>query len=334
MRTLLQAKKRHSTELQRRGRSTEMEQKTKPTAGANKASTEMDILGLYLSRARRHRILSRQEEAALSARIRQGDEAAWEELVWCNLRLVISIARRYVGRGLEFVDLVQEGNLGLMRAARGFDAAFGTKFSTYATWWIKQAIGRAISNKASFIRLPIHAADEERIVNGARNRLQAATDREPSIEELSEFVGRSEREITETLTARKTVVSYDAPVGSEEGFLSELLADEAAEAEGEELFMGKALKGSVHDLLAQLPERERYVVERRYGFDEGKGATLGEIGQEAGVTRERVRQIQNCALRKLRSLALEAELESFLEQSLTPCRTPWDNPRRNFPTNQ
>src|SRR5215217_4481409 len=148
MRTLLQAKKRHSTELQRRGRSTEIEQKTKPTAGANKASTEMDILGLYLSRARRHRILSRQEEAALSARIRQGDEAAWEELVWCNLRLVISIARRYVGRGLEFVDLVQEGNLGLMRAARGFDAAFGTKFSTYATWWIKQAIGRAISNKA------------------------------------------------------------------------------------------------------------------------------------------------------------------------------------------
>jgi RNA polymerase primary sigma factor len=299
-----------------------MEQRTKPTAGASKAGAEADILGLYLSRARRHRILSRQEEAVLSTRIPQGDEAAWEELVECNLRLVVSIARRHVGRGLEFVDLVQEGNLGLMRAARGFDATFGTKFSTYATWWIKQAIGRAISNKASFIKLPAHVADEERIVNGARNRLQAATGREPSLEELSEFVGKSEREVMETLTARKTVVSYDAPVGSEEDSLSELLADEAAEAEGEKLFMGESLKGSMHGLLTRLPERERYVVERRYGFDGGKGATLGEIGQEAGVTRERVRQIQNCALRKLRSLALEAELESFLEQSLSSRRNP------------
>src|ERR671933_2057023 len=154
-----------------------------------------DILGLYLSRARRHRILSREEEAALSARIREGDETAWEELVSCNLRLVVSIARRYVGQGLEFADLIQEGNLGLMRAAWGFDAAFGTKFSTYATWWIKQSIGRAISNKASFVRLPVHAADEERVVNGARNHLQAATGREPSIEELSEFVGKSTREV-------------------------------------------------------------------------------------------------------------------------------------------
>jgi RNA polymerase primary sigma factor len=299
-----------------------MEQKTERTAGSNQAGAGPDILGLYLSRARRHRILSRQEEATLSVRIREGDQAAWEELVGCNLRLVVSIARRYVGQGLELVDLIQEGNLGLMRAARGFDAAFGTKFSTYATWWIKQAIGRAISNKASFIRLPVHVANEERVVSGARGRLQAATGREPSVEELSEFVGKSAREVTEAFTARKTVVSYDVSMGSEEdGPLSELLADEA-EPDAEELVMGDALKDSVHDLLEALSERERYVVERRYGLDGGGCATLGEIGQETGVTRERVRQIQKAALRKLRSLALQGELESFFEpSSCSPRRT-------------
>src|SRR5215216_1437939 len=151
-------------------------------------SGEQEILGLYLACARQHRILSRSEEAALSARIQKGDEAAWEELVQCNLRLVISIARGYTGRGLEFTDLIQEGNLGLMRAARGFDATFGTKFSTYATWWIRQAIARAISNKASLVRIPVHAADEERLVNGARDRLRAVIGREPSVEELSGFV--------------------------------------------------------------------------------------------------------------------------------------------------
>src|SRR5919202_3408346 len=276
-----------------------------------------DILGLYLSRARRHRILSREEEAALSARIQEGDETAWEELVECNLKLVISIARRYVRQGLEFADLIQEGNLGLMRAARSFDAAFGTKFSTYATWWIKQSIGRGISNKSSLIRIPVHAADQERVVNGARNRLQATTGREPSIEELSELTGKSAQEVTGTLTMRKAVVSYDVPIGSEEdGPLSSLIADES-DTDTESLFMEDALRDSVHNLLAELPERERYVVERRYGLDGGRCATLGEIGEEIGVTRERARQIQNFVLRRLRSLALEDELGSFLEPSLS-----------------
>ena len=131
-----------------------------------------DVLRPYLLRARQHRILSREEEVVLSARIQEGDETAWEELVQCNLKLVVSIARQYIGRGLDFADLIQEGNLGLMRAARGFDATFGTKFSTYATWWIRQAIARAISNKASLVRLPVHAANEERLVNGARGNPQ------------------------------------------------------------------------------------------------------------------------------------------------------------------
>jgi RNA polymerase primary sigma factor len=294
-----------------------MKQRAKREPIIKETGQRSDILGLYLSRARRHRILSREEEAALSARIQEGDETAWEELVECNLKLVISIARRYVGQGLEFADLIQEGNLGLMRAAQSFDAAFGTKFSTYATWWIKQSIGRGISNKSSLIRIPVHAADQERIVNGARNHLQATTGREPSIEELSELTGKSAQEVTGTLTMRKSVVSYDVPVGSEEdGSLSDLIADEA-DADTENLFMEDVLKDSVHNLLAELSERERYVVERRYGLDGGRCATLGEIGEEIGVTRERARQIQNFAFRRLRSLALEDELESFLKMSLS-----------------
>jgi RNA polymerase primary sigma factor len=295
-----------------------MEQTIERISGSNKTNGSSDILGLYLSRARRHKILSRREEAALAVRIQEGDETAWEELVQCNLRLVVSIARRYIGRGLDLADLIQEGNLGLMRAARGFDAAFGNKFSTYATWWIKQSIGRALSNKASLIRVPIHAANQERSLKAARSHLQTTTGREPSIEELSEFVGKSEQEVTSVLTARKAVVSYDIPVGSEEdGSLCELLADES-ETNTEELFMEDTLKDSVHDLLETLTERERRVLVRRYGLDGGRCATLEEISEEVGVTRERVRQIQSTALRKLRSRAIEAELESFLETSYSP----------------
>jgi RNA polymerase primary sigma factor len=295
-----------------------MEHRIERATVSRKTDKGTGALGLYLSRSRRHRLLSRREEATLSARIREGDEAAWEELVRCNLRLVVSVARRYTGRGLDFADLVQEGNLGLMRAARGFDADFGTKFSTYATWWIKQSITRAISNKAALIRVPIHAASEERTVNSVRNHLQATTGREPSVEELSEFVGKSAREVANALAVRKTVVSYDVAVGAEEdSSLSDLLADET-EADTEDLFLEDALKDSVRGLLEILSERERRVVERRYGLDGGKCATLMEIGKEIGVTRERVRQIQSVAFRKLRSHALEAELESFLEPSLSP----------------
>ena len=290
-----------------------MEREIERTSGGSEAVRRPDALGLGPSQAWQHRLLSRQEEAALAERIGRGDQDAWQDLVRHNLRLVVSIARRYSGQGLEFSDLVQEGNLGLMRAARGFDPSFGTKFSTYATWWIKQAMGRAVSNKASFVRLPVHAADQERLLNGARERLQAAMGREPTVEELSGHVGKSPREVREILGARKSVVSYDAPVGAgEEGTLSELLADEG-ESNAEELYMEDALKDSVHALLAKLSGRERRVVELRYGLDGGgRCATLGEVGEDIGVTRERVRQIQNTALRKLRAAALGAELESYL----------------------
>ena len=279
-----------------------------------------DILGLYMAQARRHRLLRREEEVALAARIQAGDEAAYDELVRCNLRLVVSIARGYAGRGLEYADLIQEGNLGLMRAARGFDTKFGTKFSTYATWWIKQSMGRAISNKAVPIRLPVHAAEEERTVNGARKHLRSTTGREPTLEELAVYTGKSMGWVTNALTARKTVVSYDVPIGlDDDGSLSDLLADEV-ETGAEDLFAEGALKGHVRALLEGLPERERYLVERRYGLGKarGEGATLEEIGRELGVTRERARQIQATALRRLRARALEEHLDSFLELSCTP----------------
>ncbi len=288
----------------------------RPVSG--KAEAGPEAVNVYMLRARRHRLLSRRDEAALCARIREGDEEAWRELVRCNLRLVVSVARGYAGRGLELADLIQEGNLGLMRAARGFDADFGTKFSTYAMWWIKQSITRALGNKASTIRIPIHAAEQERAVHGARNHLQAVTGRDPSIEELSEYIGKSLEEVTGTLNIRKTVVSYDVPVGSgNESSLSDLLADETDEGT-EETFMESALQEHVRGLLESLPERERYVVERRYGLDGNECATLEEIGAGINVTRERVRQIQASALRKLRAFAREAELDSFLEPCVRP----------------
>jgi RNA polymerase primary sigma factor len=280
----------------------------------SKGEKRSDIVRLYLWTARRHRLLSREEESKLSTRIREGDETAWKELVQCNLKLVISVARQYVGQGLEFADLIQEGNLGLIRAAWDFDSSFGTKFSTYATWGIKQSIGRALSHKASSIRIPGPVADKERAVSGARKSLQATTGREPSVEELSKFLCKSPEEIMDTLTVRKTVVSYDVPVGEDDGSLADYLTDEI-ETDAEDLFLEDALKDSVRGLLRNLPERERYVIERRYGFDSDRGATLGEIGQEIGVTRERIRQIQKAALRKLHSHALEAKLESFLKLS-------------------
>ena len=299
-----------------------VEQKIEKVEKASNHSEEtgggMDILGLYMAQARRHRLLSREEEAALCVRIQAGDEAAWDMLVRCNLRLVVSIARGYAGRGLEYADLIQEGNIGLMRAARGFDTKFGTKFSTYATWWIKQSMGRAISNKAVSIRLPVHAAEEERTVNSARKHLRSSTGHEPTLEELAAFTGKSKKWVNNALTARKTVVSYDVPIGADDdGSLSDLLADEA-ETGADDVFAEGALKGHVRDLLDALPERERHLVQRRYGLDGGDGATLEEIGRELGVTRERARQIQATALRRLRARALEEQLDSFLELSCTP----------------
>ena len=272
-----------------------------------------DALSSYLSRVGRHRLLDRREEARLSGRIFRGKQGAWEELVRCNLRLVISIAKNYAGRGLELPDLIQEGNLGLMRAAQSFDSEFGTKFSTYATWWIKQSIGRALSNKSALIRVPVHAAEGERAVNGARSFLRERTGREPSNREIAAFLGRTPREVEEMLALRKTVVSSDLPVGNDdEGTLSDLLADDR-EPSTEESVLQEVMCRNLRELLLKLPDRERHVIERRYGLDGDPPATLEEIGVCIGVTRERARQIQGRALKRLRIEANRLRLRDFLQ---------------------
>jgi RNA polymerase primary sigma factor len=279
----------------------------------HESEATVDALSSYLARVGRHRLLSRREEAALSEQIFRGEQDAWEELVRCNLRLVISVAKGYMGRGMELSDLIQEGNLGLMRAAQTFDSKFGTKFSTYATWWIKQSIGRAISNKASLIRVPIHAAEGERAVISAKNFLQTRIGREPTSREVAVFLGKSEREVEDLLALRKTVVSSDIPVGNDdEGTLSDLLSDES-ETSTEEWVLKDAMSRTLRDLVARLPERERYVVERRYGLDGKPPATLEQIGNSIGVTRERARQIQGGALKRMRIEANRLKLRDFLQ---------------------
>ncbi|TCJ15250.1 sigma-70 family RNA polymerase sigma factor [Rubrobacter taiwanensis] len=272
-----------------------------------------DALSTYLARVGRHRLLSRREEAELSEQIFRGEQRAWEELVRCNLRLVISVAKGYTGRGLELSDLIQEGNLGLMRAAQTFDSKFGTKFSTYATWWIKQAIGRALANKSGLIRIPIHAAEGERAVMNARNFLQVRTGREPTSREIAAFLDKSEGEVKSLMALRKAVVSSDIPVGNDdEGTLCELLADES-EVSTEEWVLKDAMSRTIRELVEKLPERERYVVERRYGLNGKSTATLEEIGRSIGVTRERARQIQSSALKRMRIEANRMKLRDYLQ---------------------
>lgn len=273
------------------------------TVDKSDAEETFDTLNAYLTRASRHKLLSRQQEAALAKRILHGDKAAWAELVQSNLRLVISIAKGYTGRGLELSDLIQEGNLGLMRAAQSFDAGFGTKFSTYATWWIRQSISRAISNKSSLIRIPIHVAEEERAVTNANNFLRSQSGHEPTLEELANFLGKPVQEVKDILTLRKLVISSDLTIGEgEENTLADLLADKQS-LNTEERVLEDAMRKTVRELVMTLPKRERFVIQRRYGLDGKPPTTLEEIGNCIGVTRERTRQIQSEALKKLRSQA-------------------------------
>ncbi len=265
-----------------------------------------DALSLYVKRAGRRALLTRQEEGRLARRIMEGDRQAWEELVIRNLRLVTSVARGYVGRGLELTDLIQEGNLGLMRAAETFDAGFGTKFSTYATKWVKRYVIRAIYNKGALIRVPTHAVEEEQVMMSAHNALYNATGQNPTPEEVADFLDKGVEEVEGVLKFRKTIVSSDIPVGSDrESTIADLLADEE-EAHAEEQAIASVMSASVRELLADLSERDRYVIERRYGLDGGTPGTLEEIGEEIGVTRQRVGTIQSGVLKRLRRAFEEA----------------------------
>jgi RNA polymerase sigma factor (sigma-70 family) len=259
-------------------------------------------LGVYLAEIARIPLLTREEEQALARRVRAGDEAAKQRMIEANLRLAVQIARRYLNRGLPLPDLIEEGNLGLLRAVEKFEPERGTRFSTYATWWIRQAIARALANQARTIRLPVHV--ELLLMRYAREqrRLTQALGRSPTAEELAQALGTTEREVAELEQVRQHPVSLDAPAGeASTATLGDLIADRAT-APSEtlaDLFRDRA---DVVSVLDDLAVNERTVLRRRFGLEGDPPETLEAIGQRLGLSRERVRQLEGSGLRKLRGL--------------------------------
>ena len=259
-------------------------------------------LGVYLAEIARIPLLTREEEQALARRVQAGDEAAKQRLVEANLRLVVQIARRYLNRGLPLPDLIEEGNLGLLRAVEKFEPQRGTRFSTYATWWIRQAVTRALANQARTIRLPVHVELLLARYVREQSRLTQTLGRTPTAEELAQALGTSAREIAELEEVRQHPVSLDAPAGGESSAtLGDLIADRAAVPSETlaDLFRDRADLASVLDDLAA---NERTVLRRRFGLEGDPPETLETIGQRLGLSRERVRQLEGAGLRKLRAL--------------------------------
>jgi RNA polymerase primary sigma factor len=259
---------------------------------------DLDPLQLFLVEIGRRRLLTAAEEVALAKRIERGDSAAKQRMIESNLRLVVSIAKGYRGLGVPFLDLIQEGTIGLNRAVEKFEWRRGFKFSTYATWWIRQSVQRAVANNAQVIRVPVHVVERRQKLARAAGRLEAQLGREPSLEELAEATGIPRQHVSEALGAAEASISLNQSVGGdEEGELGDLFADhEAADPldEADELLQ----KVGIRRALEALPARERRVIELRFGF-EGEQWTLEAIGAELSVTRERVRQLEAQGLARM-----------------------------------
>jgi RNA polymerase primary sigma factor len=256
-----------------------------------------DSLTLFMSELGRYPLLNAAEEVELAKRIERGDRQAKERMINSNLRLVVHNARRYTGQGVPLGDLIQEGIIGLNRAVEKFDWRRGYKFSTYATWWIRQACQRAIANQSRTIRIPVHVDERRRKLARTRQRLEAREGREPSLAELAEAAGMDLRYAQEALEAVEAGVSLNAPIGDDSGELADLLADPEAVDPIEEA--GQSLRrDAVRNALGSLSERERRIVELRFGFD-GDAMSLEAIGRELGLTRERVRELEQTALARL-----------------------------------
>jgi RNA polymerase primary sigma factor len=267
-----------------------------------------DALQLFLNEAGRWPLLTKEEEIELAKRIERGDPEAKERMINSNLRLVVSIAKRYQGHGLSLLDLIQEGIIGLIRAVEKFDWRRGFKFSTYATWWIRQAVQRGVANKSRTIRIPVHIADREQRIARAERTLAPKLGRQPTEEEVAEHAKLPLKQLREVRQAARAITSIDRPVGEKnDAALGDLFASEQAQPE-EELTVSLE-QDVLRRAVAQLPEREREVVKRRYGLNGDRDpASLEAIGRELGLTRERVRQIEASALERL---AVNREIEAL-----------------------
>ncbi|MDD7507007.1 MAG: RNA polymerase sigma factor RpoD [Christensenellales bacterium] len=272
-----------------------------------------DPVKMYLKDIGKVPLLSGEEEARLAQLMQEGDEDAKQKLSEANLRLVVSIAKRYVGRGMQFLDLIQEGNLGLMKAVDKFDYTKGFKFSTYATWWIRQAITRAIADQARTIRIPVHMVETiNRQVRVSRSLLQQLG-REPTPEEIANEMGVPEEKVIEIQKIAQDPVSLETPIGEEEdSHLVDFIEDDKTVAPSD-VAAYAVLKEQMLSVLHKLTPREEMVLRLRYGIDDGRPRTLEEVGKEFNVTRERIRQIEAKALRKLRHPSKKKKLEDFLD---------------------
>ena len=272
-----------------------------------------DPVRMYLKEIGRVPLLSAEEEIQLAKRMEQGDEEAKRRLAEANLRLVVSIAKRYVGRGMLFLDLIQEGNLGLIKAVGKFDYIKGFKFSTYATWWIRQAITRAIADQARTIRIPVHMVETiNKLIRVSRQLLQELG-REPAPEEIAKVMDIPVERVREIMKIAQEPVSLETPIGEEEdSHLGDFIPDEDAPAPAEAASF-ILLKEQLEEVLETLTPREEKVLRLRFGLDDGRTRTLEEVGQEFGVTRERIRQIEAKALRKLRHPSRSKKLKDYLE---------------------
>ncbi|MEK7528915.1 MAG: RNA polymerase sigma factor RpoD [Patescibacteria group bacterium] len=259
-----------------------------------------DSIRMYLCEIGKVKLLTAKEEIDLAKRIRRGDQTAKQRLAEANLRLVVSIAKKYIGRGLSFLDLIQEGNIGLFRAVEKFDPNRGFKFSTYATWWIRQAITRAIADQARTIRIPVHMVETINKLTHAQRRLVQELGREPLIEELAAEMDMDVKKVRHILKISQDIVSLEAPVGTEEDSrLGDFIEDNDSLSPSE-LTNRQLIKENIHEMLHYLSPREKKIIEMRFGLKDGVGHTLEEVGREFRVTRERIRQIEAKVLQKLK----------------------------------